>query len=163
MAFRLTKEERRRLKIPAILNVHVDADTIINSHPCDTGKCMVRQAIKKLVPDAGVWVDGRIVRIKKDGMIHTSPTPAIAWSSIAAYDVGLQVKPFSFKLKIVNVRPSRSIPEYRKIQINAARNKRAAEGRPDKRYYRVAGRQVTRREWDHIRNKVKNDIETAVA
>lgn len=163
MAFRLTKEERKRLKIPAIVIVHVDSNIIATSHPCDTNKCMVRMAIKQMFPDASVWVDGQIIRIRLDGVIHTMQTPAKAWSGICAYDVGLQVKPFTLRLKVIGVKLSRAVPEHRKAQINAARNKRAAEGRPDKKYYRVAGRQVTRREWGHIRDKVKADIEAALA
>lgn len=163
MAYRLTKDERKKLKMPAIQTIHVGKDIIANLHPCDTNKCMVRMAIKQKYPDAGVWVDGRTIRVKKDNVIHTAQTPQNVWSSICAYDVGLWVGAFNFKLRIVSVKQSQPVPEHRKAQVNAARKKRAEEGRPDKRYYRIAGRQVTRREWTNIRDKVKDDIETALA
>jgi hypothetical protein len=159
----MSKEERRRLRMPAVSRISVTKDTIVNAVPCDTRRCVIHNAVQAAYPDAAVWVDGQKIRIKLKGMIHYAPTPGLAWGAITLVDSGKgdQVKPFHFNLKINSVRASQAVPEDRKRQINAARNKRAEEGRPDKKYYRIAGRQLTRQEWDNVRAKVERDIDKA--
>lgn len=86
--------------------------------------------------------------------------PSHAWSAVVGFDCGLPVEPLSFTLKVKETKysPAQVLPRRRKDQINAARDKRRAEGRPDKVYRRIAGRQLTAEAYRQVRYRLRKQF-----
>jgi hypothetical protein len=165
----LSKADRQLLRMPASSKIMVTRHVIDNSVRCDTKRCILHNAILDAYPHAqNIWVDAAQIRIKLDNVIHYAATPKHCWLAVLAYDTSREgeaapVEPFSFNLKVREARRSVPASRERKDQINAARNKRAAEGRPDRVYRRIAGRQLTEEAFRQVKIRVRQQLATAAA
>jgi hypothetical protein len=129
------------------------------------GRCMekiaIERALRDLDPKGGdhkVRIDSGICKFKLQGHRWTATPPKIAKLSLIQFDkeekarnqarrlgekFQSKVKPHQYKLQAVKGETINRMTPERQKQINEARSRRIAEGRPDKAAYnlrkRVAG------------------------
>lgn len=125
--------------------INVTAHDIEEGKCRDPNKCMIKLAVARAIdiPHGYIKVDATGVSItrrtdyrEKAFLTHN------ALINMLRFDQKQQVKPFKFKLVFHKTSKVYKASEQRKAQVNAARHKRKAEGRPDKKYnlhQRVAG------------------------
>ena len=79
-------------------------------------------------------VDGGKVRFIYDGYRWRAPTPMVAKDALILFDKKKRhlIKPHRYKLKAERGSKVLPLTRERKDQINEARQRRLAEGRPDK-------------------------------
>jgi hypothetical protein len=80
--------------------VKVTQDHIDRATPEQSGRCMIAEAIKEMVPGAGkVHVDLQTIRFTDtEGIRRTYLTPGVAQAALVRYDAGDDVEPFAFNL-----------------------------------------------------------------
>ena len=122
-----------------------------------TSKCMekvsIERALRKKDPRGGdhkVRIDAGIVKFALRGYRWRGITPKVAKRSLIAFDkeakarakaekAGVKhisrVKPHSYWLEAERLTKIVPFTKERMAQVNEARNRRAAEGRPDKKRY----------------------------
>jgi hypothetical protein len=91
----------KRLSSPT-LTVHVDAVTIAESIAADSSHCMISDAITKQFPNLQkVSTDLITIRFSdpETGLRYIYWTPRSAQERIVDFDEGIDVDPFSFRLK----------------------------------------------------------------
>lgn len=128
------------------------------------GRCMekiaIERALREIDPKGGdhkVRIDAGIVKFKLRGHRWSAPTAKIAKVSLIQFDkedktrnkarklgetFESKVKPHQYKLQAVKGEKISPMTPERQKQINEARRKRIAEGRPDKTTYNLHKRVV---------------------
>lgn len=116
----------------------------------DPNKCMIKIAVARAidVPHGYIKVDATGVSVTRRTTYREKAfLPHNALINMLRFDQKQEVKPFRFKLIFHKTSKVYKASEHRKAQVNAARAKRKAEGRPDKTYnlhQRVAGIAIDR-------------------
>ncbi len=128
------------------------------------GKCMekigIERGLREIDPKGGdhkVRIDAGIIKFKLAGHRWTAPTPKIAKVSLIQFDkeekarnrarkdgeaFESKVKPHQYKIVATRGEKINPMTPERQKQINAARTKRIAEGRPDRTSYNLHKRVV---------------------
>lgn len=136
-----------RTKTVTTMKVRVN----VNQGDIDNGECRiatrcmhkvaVTRALKKEfnvadedVRHLHVKVDAGHIKFNHGGHHWESPTPKIAKASLIKFDRKKPVEPHSYVLTAIRGNKIAPMTVERKKQINLARAKRAAEGRPDRGY-----------------------------
>jgi hypothetical protein len=117
-----------------MLKVAVTDDDCERSRPGHPTSCAVSTAVRRMLPKASyvctkhhgltVTINGRYLHFAQSNK---------GSQAIRAFDER-KVRPPALTFTLFNVRPVPKQSKERKEQINEARRKRAAEGRPDKIY-----------------------------
>lgn len=95
------KQSARRPQSPMI-NVVVTPEIISDSRKRDSSHCMIAEAVKKVVPDArNVSVDLQTIRFtdRDKGLRYIYLTPRSAQVALVQFDQGIEVEPFSMRLR----------------------------------------------------------------
>ena len=86
--------ERKRVK------VEVTEEDIAKAHRNDSYKCVVAQAIARIVPDATrIEVDTQTIRFTSKGARLVYLTPYAVQGYVVAFDAGEEIEPFDFNLR----------------------------------------------------------------
>ena len=152
---------KKRTKTVITINVMV----YVQQRDIEDGKCLlvakcmhkiaIERALRKLDPTGGdhrTRLDGQLVKFRLDGYHYHSILPKLAKMNLMQFDKekkariraerdGVKfvskVEPHSYRLEAVRGAKIQPFTRERMEQIYAARNRRAAEGRPDKRKYDI--------------------------
>lgn len=103
----------------------------------DPNHCMIKIAVAQAVGIANLYirVDARGVGItRRKDYRERAFMPLIAYKKMLAFDRDATVEPFDFWLTFHKTSAVAPTSDERRAQINGNREKRKAEGRPDKRY-----------------------------
>ena len=137
--------------------VHTTVSDIKNGRCGLVGRCMekvaIERALRKMDPSGGdhhVRIDGGDIRFNLAGHKWHAPTPKVAKRALIAFDrerkrrslaekrgeiFESKVQPHSYRFEATKREKIQRMTRERQEQINAARRKRQAEGRPDKKTY----------------------------
>lgn len=101
------KAEAKHLPKAPVLDVQVTPEIIDRAVARDSGYCMFAEAIREAFPDAGrgISVDLQTCRVtdKKRGLRYIYLTPRSLQTAIVDFDQGIEVKPFSIRLRGAHV------------------------------------------------------------
>lgn len=115
------------------LNVVVTGEDCNNKKRGHPMSCAISSAVKRLLPQATyVCTKPNCLTITVDGRYLHFFMNDKAMACVEAFDQGRLKTPISLNFPLVSVDEVAKPSNERKEQINAARRKRVAEGRPDK-------------------------------
>jgi hypothetical protein len=107
--------------------IEVDAETIASASRCDSGQCMIAEALRKAKPEiSGITVESRYIRFsdRAKGVRYLYLMPDIGYNMLQRFDNGEIVEPWKFKLPS---RPTQVSP------ILSEKGKANRSGRPTSR------------------------------
>lgn len=102
-------------------------------------KMAIARAVQSMFPNEPahklhVRVDGGHIKFNVAGYRWKGDTPAAAKKALIDFDREVEVRPHKYTFTATRKGKVVAMPRERQIQINVARDKRKAEGRPDKTY-----------------------------
>lgn len=143
----MKKAENKVIATKTITTMKLKVHTIqfdIDDGECRIAtKCMERVAVARALTLAfpkvsphtfRVRVDAGTIKFNVDGYRWEAKTPNVAKKALIRFDMNLPVEPHSYTLTAVRKSKIVKLTLERQLQINAAREQRIAEGRPDKSY-----------------------------
>ena len=132
-------------------NLRKEVTISVTQHDIDEGKCknpnkcMIKLAVARAIniPHGYIKVDATGISItRRNDYREKSFLSHNAIVNMLRFDQNKEVRPFRFKAVFHKTSKVYKASDHRQKQVNAARKKRIAEGRPDKKYnlhQRIAG------------------------